>query len=86
MNWQYFYKKKEKIKKDRTNTEGGTWIMDYQNASQYSKRMVLENAVLTKSPEEIVILYQQLGEVECSARALGLACRFLRIGACQGAC
>ncbi len=50
--------------------------MDYQNASQYSKRMVLENAVLTKSPEEIVILYQQLGEVECSARALGLACRF----------
>lgn len=50
--------------------------MDYQNASQYSKRMVLENTVLTKAPEEVVIVYQQLGEVECSARALGLACRF----------
>ena len=71
-----FLQKERKIKKDRTNTEGGTWIMDYQNASQYSKRMVLENAVLTKSPEEIVILYQQLGEVESSARALRPGSRF----------
>lgn len=50
--------------------------MNYQNTSQYDKKLVLEHAVLTKSPEEISILYKQLGEVECSARALGLACRF----------
>lgn len=50
--------------------------MDYQNTSQYDKRLVLEHAALTKSPEEIAALYKQLGQVECSARALGLACRF----------
>ncbi|MDE6365543.1 MAG: leucine-rich repeat domain-containing protein [Lachnospiraceae bacterium] len=50
--------------------------MDYQNTSQHDKRAVLEHAVLTKSPEEIATLYKQLGEVEGSARALGLACRF----------
>ena len=57
--------------------------MDYQNASQYSKRMVLENTVLTKSPEEVVIVYQQLGEFCAGA---GTCLPFLRIGACQGAC
>lgn len=50
--------------------------MDYENISQRDKRAVLEQAVLTKSPEEISILFQQLGQVENSARALGLACRF----------
>lgn len=39
--------------------------MNYQNTSQYDKKLVLEHAVLTKSPEEISILYKQLGEVEC---------------------
>lgn len=50
--------------------------MDYETISQREKRAVLENAVLTKSPEEISMLYRQLGQVENSARALGLACRF----------
>ncbi len=50
--------------------------MDYENISQKDKRAVLEHAVLTKSPEEILILCRQLGQVENSARALGLACRF----------
>ena len=38
--------------------------------------MLLENAVLNDSPEEVRALYRQLGEVDYSARALGLACRF----------
>lgn len=50
--------------------------MDYQNTSQYDKKLVLEHAVLTKSPEEIAQIYKQLGRVESSSRALGLACRF----------
>lgn len=50
--------------------------MDYENTSQRDKRAVLEQAVLTKSPEEISALYRQLGQVENSARALGIACRF----------
>lgn len=50
--------------------------MDYENISQKNKRAVLEEAVLTKSPEEISSLYKQLGQVENSSRALGLACRF----------
>ncbi len=49
---------------------------NYENTSQRDKRAVLEHAVLTKSPEEIAALCQQLGHVENSARALGLACRF----------
>lgn len=50
--------------------------MDYKNISQRDKRAVLEQAVLTRSPEEVSILFKQLGQVENSARALGLACRF----------
>lgn len=37
---------------------------------------ILAEAVLTKSPEEVAALYKQLGYVENSCRALGLACRF----------
>lgn len=51
-------------------------IMDYTNTSQRDKRAVLENAVINKSPEEVSLLYSQLGHVENSSRALGLACRF----------
>ena len=49
---------------------------NYENTSQRDKRAVLEHAALTKSPEEIAALCRQLGHVENSARALGLACRF----------
>ncbi len=48
---------------------------NYENTSQRDKRAVLEHAALTKSPEEIAALCRQLGHVENSARALGLACR-----------
>ena len=50
--------------------------MDYTNTSQRDKRLVLENAVLNRSPEELSALYEQLGHVENSSRALGLSCRF----------
>lgn len=50
--------------------------MDYSNTSQRDKRLVLENAVLNRSPQELSALYGQLGHVENSSRALGLACRF----------
>lgn len=50
--------------------------MDYKNISQKEKRALLEEAVFTQSPEELSALYRQLGHVENSARALGLACRF----------
>ncbi len=50
--------------------------MNYNIISQKHKRALLEKAVLTSSPEEISALYKQLGQVENSARALGLASRF----------
>ncbi|MDE7477820.1 MAG: hypothetical protein K2M91_07710, partial [Lachnospiraceae bacterium] len=50
--------------------------MDYENLYQNEKQSLLEQAVLTKSPEEISALYKQPGQIESSARALGLACRF----------
>lgn len=40
------------------------------------KTNILEEAVFTKSPEELSALYRQLGQVENSGRALALACRF----------
>lgn len=51
-------------------------IMNYNHISQKKKSTILENAVLTQSPEEVAALYAQLGQVENTARALGLACRF----------
>lgn len=50
--------------------------MNYNHISQKKKSTILENAVLTQSPEEVAALYAQLGQVENTARALGLACRF----------
>ena len=46
--------------------------MEYSRA----KLETLENAVLTKTPQEISAIYKQLGELMNTARALGLACRF----------
>ncbi len=40
------------------------------------KIILLEKAVLNDLPEDVRALYKQLGEVDYSARALGLACRF----------
>lgn len=50
--------------------------MNYNNISEKKKSKMLEDAVLTQSPEEVATLYAQLGQVENTARALGLACRF----------
>lgn len=50
--------------------------MDYENISQKDKCAVLQHAVFTKSPKELSALYRQLGQIQSSARALGLACRF----------
>lgn len=54
--------------------------MDYENTSQEEKSAILERTVLTGSPEEVAGQYRQLGEVENTARALGLACRFGGLG------
>lgn len=51
-------------------------IVDNERAAQQKKSAVLEQAVLTRSPEEVSRVYEKLGYVENSARALGLACRF----------
>jgi len=50
--------------------------MNYNHISQKKKSTILEKAVLTQSPEEVAALYAQLGQMENTARALGLACRF----------
>lgn len=46
--------------------------------AEYSRAKLetLENAVLTKSPNEVSAVFRQLGELMNTARALGLACRF----------
>lgn len=54
--------------------------MEYENTSQEEKSAILEQAVLTGSPEEAAMLYRQLGQVVNTARALGLACRFGGLG------
>ena len=50
--------------------------MNYNIFSQKQKREILEEAILTQSPEEVAALYMQLGQVKNTARALGIACRF----------
>jgi len=50
--------------------------MNYENKPQKDKCAILEHAVLTKSPKEVSALYRQLGQIQMSARALALACRF----------
>lgn len=63
------------MKKRKINSRKGEG-MDYENTSQEEKSAILEQTVLTGSPEEIAMLYRQLGQVDNTARALGVACRF----------
>lgn len=46
--------------------------------AEYSRQKLemLENAVLTKSPKEVSVIFKQLGDLLNTSRALGLACRF----------
>ncbi len=50
--------------------------MSYENLTLVEKSKVLDNAAINCSPEEITKICKELGEVEYSARALGIACRF----------
>ena len=46
------------------------------NVTQEKKGVLLEQAVINSSVEELSKLYDELGNVKVSAPALGLACRF----------
>ena len=50
--------------------------MNYENIPQENKAEILEQAVINDTPEEIVQVFKELGEIEMTARALGTACRF----------
>lgn len=50
--------------------------MNYTQIPQENKAEILEQAVINGSIEEIAETYKELGHIEFSARALGLACRF----------
>lgn len=50
--------------------------MDYRNIPQENKAEILERAVLNETPEQLAQTYRELGHIEMTARALGLACRF----------
>lgn len=50
--------------------------MDYTAIPQVYKAEILEHAVINSSLEELVKTYKELGYIEMTARALGLACRF----------
>lgn len=50
--------------------------MNYQNIPQENKAEILEHAVLNETPERLAETYRELGDIEMTARALGLACRF----------
>lgn len=50
--------------------------MDYRNIPQENKAEILERAVLNETPERLAETYRELGYIEMTARALGLACRF----------
>lgn len=50
--------------------------MNYKSISQENKAEILERAVLNASPEQLAETYRELGHIEMTARALGLACRF----------
>ncbi len=47
-----------------------------REVSQKQKSRLLEGAVLTKTPREVLKMMEELGAVAFSARALGLACRY----------
>lgn len=50
--------------------------MNYENIPQENKTEILESAVINGSPEEVSQTFKELGYIEMTARALGLACRF----------
>lgn len=50
--------------------------MNYQLIPQENKAEILEKAVLNETPEQLAETYRELGYIEMTARALGLACRF----------
>lgn len=50
--------------------------MNYKYIPQENKADILENAVINGSSEELVKIFKELGYIEMTARALGLACRF----------
>lgn len=50
--------------------------MDYTAVPQESKAEILESMVINGSAEEIAAAFKELGYIEMTARALGLACRF----------
>ena len=47
--------------------------MDYKNIPQENKAEILEQAVLNETPEQLAQTYRELGYIEMTARALGLA-------------
>lgn len=50
--------------------------MDYTAIPQENKAEILESTVINGSAEEIAAAFKELGDIEMTARALGLACRF----------
>lgn len=50
--------------------------MDYKKIPQENKAEILEQAVLNETPEQLAQTCRELGYIEMTARALGLACRF----------
>lgn len=50
--------------------------MDYSNLTAEEKVSTLTSAVAYSTPEEIRDIYKNLGEVEFTARALAIACRY----------
>ena len=56
------------------------------NMSKVETVEQLENAVINNTPEEVRELYKSLGDVEFSARALGIACRFRGVEMVKALC
>ena len=50
-----------------------------KNSAQPQKTELLEQAVVNKTPEEVKSLLKELGYMEMTARALGIACRYVGI-------
>ncbi|MDE6725911.1 MAG: hypothetical protein K2J79_09930, partial [Ruminiclostridium sp.] len=50
--------------------------MNYDKLTPAEKSRALDNAAINCSPEEITEICKELGQLEYSARALGIACRF----------
>lgn len=48
-----------------------------KNSAQPQKTELLEQAVVNKTPEEVKSLLKELGYMEMTARALGIACRYV---------